>query len=111
MLQDIPAEKSEQPYTNWISNIEKEIAKIKNEVVRRDLNSLRNHLMVSDILCCSTHGLYFILARTTSLRKIEKMIDLYIFCKSTGLEKFTGANCDHIGPFIETLSGFKVGAH
>ena len=38
------------------------------------------------------------------------MIDFYIFCKSTGLEKFTGANCDQIGPLVETLSSFKVSA-
>ena len=38
------------------------------------------------------------------------MIDVYIFCNSTGLEKFTGTNCDQIGPLIETLSSLKVGA-
>ena len=38
------------------------------------------------------------------------MIDFNIFYKSTGLEKFTGANCDQIGPLVETLSSFKVGA-
>ena len=38
------------------------------------------------------------------------MIDFYIFCKSTGLEKFTGANCDQVGPLVETLSSFKVDA-
>ena len=51
-----------------------------------------------------------ILVRTTPLRKIEKMIDFYIFGKSTGLEKFTGANCDQIGPLVEILSSFKIGA-
>ena len=40
-------------------------------------------------------------------RKIEIMIDFY---ESTGFEKFTGANCDQIGPVVETLSCFKVGA-
>ena len=44
-------------------------------------------------------------------KKIEKMIDFAMVCKSTGLEKFTGANCDQIGPLEETLSSFKVGAH
>ena len=39
------------------------------------------------------------------------MIDFYIFCKSTGLEKFIVANCDQIGPLVETLSSFKIGAH
>ena len=38
------------------------------------------------------------------------MIDFFVFCKSTELEKFTGANCDQIGPLVETLSSFKVGA-
>ena len=47
---------------------------------------------------------------TTPFGKIEKIIIIYIFCKSTGLEKFTGANCDQIGPLVETLSSFKVGA-
>ena len=37
------------------------------------------------------------------------MIDFYIFCKRTGLQKFAGANCDQIGPFVETLSSYKVG--
>ena len=37
------------------------------------------------------------------------MIDQY-FYKSTGLEKFIDANCDQIGPLVETLSSFKVGA-
>ena len=35
---------------------------------------------------------------------------IYIFYKSTGLEKFTGANCDQIGSLVETLSSFEVGA-
>ena len=38
------------------------------------------------------------------------MIDIYIFCKSTRSEKFTGAKCDQIGPLVETLSSFKVSA-
>ena len=38
------------------------------------------------------------------------MIDFCIFCKSTGLEKFAGANYDKIRPLVETLSSFKVGA-
>ena len=59
---------------------------------------------------CRQTRLVFIVARTTPLRKIEKMIDFNIFCKRTGLEKFTGANCDQIGPLVETLSSFKVGA-
>ena len=50
------------------------------------------------------------IARTMPFWKIEKMINSYIFCKSTGLEKFTGANCDQIGPLVETLSSLiKVG--
>ena len=49
-------------------------------------------------------------ARTTPLRKIEKMIDFSVFCKSTGLENFTGTNFDQIGPLVETLSSFKIGA-
>ena len=49
------------------------------------------------------------MARTTPLRKIEKMIDFYIVCKSTGLEKFTSANYAQIGPLVETLSSFKDG--
>ena len=48
--------------------------------------------------------------RTRPFRKIEKMMNVYIFCKSTGLEKFAGANCNKIGPLVETLSSFKVGA-
>ena len=38
------------------------------------------------------------------------MVDFYIFCKSKGLEKLAGANCDLIGQLVETLSSFKVGA-
>ena len=38
------------------------------------------------------------------------MIDFYTFCRSTGLEKFTGVNCDQIEPLVETLSSFKVSA-
>ena len=50
----------------------------------------------------------FKVARTMPLRKMEKMIDFYIFCKTTGLEKFTGANCDQIGPLVETLSSLSI---
>ena len=50
-----------------------------------------------------------LIARTTPLRKIEKIIDFCIVCKSTGLEKFIGVNCAQIGPFVETLSSFKNG--
>ena len=38
------------------------------------------------------------------------MIDFYIFCKGTGLEKLTGANCDQVGPLVEILPILKVGA-
>ena len=41
---------------------------------------------------------------------MEKMIDFYIFCKSTGLEKFTGANCNQVEQLVETLSSFQIGA-
>ena len=45
----------------------------------------------------------------TPFRKIEKVIDFYIFYISIGLEKFTGAIFAQIGPLIEMLSSFEVG--
>ena len=51
------------------------------------------------------------IAKTTALIEIQNMKDFCIFYKSSGLEKFTGANCDQIGPLVETLSSFKMGVH
>ena len=55
--------------------------------------------------------LWFMINIQVARTKTKKMIDFNIFCKSTGIETFTGANCDQIEPLVETLSSFKVGAH
>ena len=49
MMQAIPALKSEQAYENWVNNLEKSIVRVKNKEIRRDLNTYRKHLMVSNI--------------------------------------------------------------
>ena len=72
-------------------------------------NSCEVHQAGHDGQSRSSYNNQHLVARTTPLRKIEKMIDFYIFCISTGLEKFIGANCDQTGPLIETLSNFKMG--
>ena len=50
------------------------------------------------------------IARITAFRKIDRVIDLYIFYISIGLEIFTGAICAQIGPLIKMPSSFKVGS-
>ena len=49
-------------------------------------------------------------ARTTHFRKIEKVLESYIFLKSRRLEKSTGACFAETGPLVKILSNFKVGA-
>ena len=49
-------------------------------------------------------------ARITPFRKIEKVIDFFIFYICIGLEKFTGAIFAQIGPLEEMLSSFEVGS-
>ena len=46
IIQTIPAQKGSEPYIQWLSNLEKGLAELRSEDVRRILNSCRLHLLV-----------------------------------------------------------------
>ena len=75
---------------------------IASRYMRRSLEKafpVNKSRMINRSVCTSVTSDFKQVARTTPLKRIEKMIMRLknISCKTTGLEKFTGANCDQIG--------------